>query len=102
MGRTRLHANACSWRALTIKINPGSRETTGVDFFQHELTLIYFSACLLAARRFSIVLRRILRLTGLLKYSVAPARRQRSRSPGIARAVRAMIGMEATRGFARK
>ncbi len=44
------------------------------------------------------------RRTGLLRYSSAPASRQRSRSPGMARAVTAITGAEASRrsGCARR
>jgi len=41
----------------------------------------------------------VLRLAGLIIYSLAPATRQRSWSPDMARAVRAMIGVEAKRGI---
>src|SRR5574341_2300853 len=49
-----------------------------------------------------MVSRSAFRLTGLLMYSVAPAWRQRSWSPGMARAVRAMSGVEVKRGSARR
>ena len=60
-----------------------------------------YSRNLFCSRSWTVCLR-VFRLTGLLKYSLAPATKQRSRSPGIAKAVSAMIGVELNAGFCRR
>jgi hypothetical protein len=64
--------------------------------------LAMLAAAILQALLVLSVVEKDFRLTGLLIYSFAPARRQRFRSPGIARAVRAMIGVDPKRAFPRK
>src|SRR5690349_16517492 len=73
--------------AVTVyEINPVMKV---IDNFLIEILI--HCACLLSISW--IISASRLRLTGLLIYSFAPAKRLRSRSPGIARAVSVMIGV---------